>query len=99
MPKRPSNLTPAKILLSQEGSPSRSHCKAGACPPSFSGDSNLQHHFHPKLTSALHSLALGLLLAIIETSITATALVTIGEHFDDSVTVSLEKHHSGCGSF
>lgn len=35
------------------------------------------------------SLALGLLLATIETSITATALVTIGEYFHNSVTVSL----------
>lgn len=35
------------------------------------------------------SLSLGLLLAIIETSITATALVTIGEYFKDSVNVSL----------
>lgn len=35
------------------------------------------------------SLALGLVLATIETSITATALVTIGEYFKDSVTVSL----------
>ncbi|KAL8818789.1 MAG: hypothetical protein Q9223_002650 [Gallowayella weberi] len=34
------------------------------------------------------SLALGLMLAIIETSITATALVTIGEYFQDSVTVT-----------
>ncbi|KAL8730918.1 MAG: hypothetical protein Q9181_004490 [Wetmoreana brouardii] len=34
------------------------------------------------------SLALGLSLAIIETSITATALVTIGEYFGNSVTVS-----------
>lgn len=36
----------------------------------------------------MHSLGLGLLLATVETSTTATALVTIGECFGDSVTVS-----------
>ncbi|KAL8699912.1 MAG: hypothetical protein Q9201_005739 [Fulgogasparrea decipioides] len=41
-----------------------------------------------RLGGVLFSLALGLSLAIIETSITATALVTIGEYFGDSVTVT-----------
>ena len=38
-----------------------------------------------RLTGVLFALAFGLLLAIIETSITATALVTIGRYFDDSI--------------
>ncbi|KAK0506855.1 hypothetical protein JMJ35_010709 [Cladonia borealis] len=41
-----------------------------------------------RLMGVLSSLALGLLLATIETSITATALVTIGEYFGNSVTVT-----------
>ena len=43
----------------------------------------------------LSSLGLGLLLATIETSITATALVTIGDYFKDSVTVSLQSLRIG----
>ncbi|KAL8719831.1 MAG: hypothetical protein Q9225_003209 [Loekoesia sp. 1 TL-2023] len=42
-----------------------------------------------RLGGVLFSLALGLALATIETSITATALVTIGEYFGDSVTVRI----------
>ena len=74
---------------------SRSHYEVGACWESFRGElhpcdfSNSSASAEQRLNDPPFSLALGLLLATIETSITATALVTIGEYFSNSVTVSL----------
>ena len=61
---------------------------------SISGELQIPQRCRTKAHYLPFSLALGLLLATIETSITATALVTIGEYFHNSVTVSLSALHA-----
>lgn len=56
-----------------------------SCEEELSAGANLKPFEGWRLTGTLASLALGLMLAVMETSITATALVTISDFFGDSL--------------